>query len=134
MTCKGLHCNGCSGGGRGAAVVLIVLVLVVMIGKAVSKTVQHAWHVLAVVLEVVMLIVAGAAAIGVLLVIGWAGIRLHRWLTSQVRKRELAKPLTVEVISLPAKTQEIESPYLQLPSGITGIDLDRVRRPSPPSN
>jgi hypothetical protein len=131
MTCKGLHCNGCSGGGRGAAVVLIVLVLVVMIGKAVSKAVQHAWHVLAVVLEVVVI----ALAVSVVVLVCWGlihlGLRIHRWHAARARGRVLF-PAVIKATLLPAKAHAIEAPRAQLTS--EGVDLERGFRPSPPSN
>ena len=80
MSCKGLHCGGCGKGGGGAVPIgLIVLVVIgAWVCSAVAPAVGEAFHVLAVVLEVVLITIASAAGLGVLAGLTWAGIRIHR--------------------------------------------------------
>jgi hypothetical protein len=112
MPCRGLHCNGCRDGGGGVLAVVVVLVLIAAIAKPLESAARTAGHVLADVLEVVVISVAVLAAAAAAVALGWAGVRVHRWHSA---RRTLAPPAVIraEVIDsspLPA----IEAPRPKL--------------------
>lgn len=124
-SCKGLHCPGCGDGGGWVALVLIVAgaAIAVKVGKAVSRAVGEAFHVLAVVLEVVLISIASAAGLGVLAGLTWAGIRIHRRYAVRVAAadhRSLGQPVRVTAEVVRAEPQAIEAPKPK-PAGLPGI-------------
>jgi len=109
MPCRGLHCNGCRGGGGGAvlAVIIAAVLIIAAIGKAVGKAVTEAGHVLAVVLEVAAITMAAAAGLGLACLLLWAGIRVQRWRAAR-QVRPAVQLVRAEVVT--SEPAAIESP------------------------
>lgn len=125
MSCKGLHCGGCGKGGGGAVPIgLIVLVVIgAWVCSAVAPAVGEAFHVLAVVLEVVLITIASAAGLGVLAGLTWAGIRIHRRYAARAAAadhRALSQPVRVTAEVVRPEPQAIEAPKPK-PAGLPGI-------------
>lgn len=121
-SCKGLHCGGCGKGGGAAAPVGLVVLLVVIAAavKAVAPAVSEAFHVLAVVLEVVLITIASAAGLGVLAGLTWAGIRIHRRYAVRAAAadhRSLSQPVRVTAEVVRPGPQAIEAPK-PVPAGL----------------
>jgi hypothetical protein len=85
--CGGLHCGGCgkggSGSGGGAALAGIIAAIVigyvaVAAVKAVAPAVDEAFHVIAVIVQVVLIATASAVGLAVLAGVTWAGVRMYR--------------------------------------------------------
>lgn len=115
MSCKGLHCGGCRGGG---GIGLAVIVAVVLVIAAAGKVIREAVHVVSVMLEVAVLALIAVAVVALVVV----GVRLGR----QVRERQYQERLaaaavprvTYQAVPVDDDLLEIEPSRLRL----TGVE------------
>ena len=96
-------------GGGWLAVVIIgaAVAIAAKAGHAVASAGAAAGHVLAVVLEVVLITIASAAGVAVLAALGWAGLRVSRW---RVARRVAVPPAVVRAEVIPPEREAIEPP------------------------
>jgi len=77
--CPGLHCDGCSGHGRGGCAALLVIGGIVVAAEALEWAVAHEWEIL-----------AGTGVVAVLAVAAVAG--LVRWISRREARHVAARP------------------------------------------